>query len=87
VDIGIEHATPHDLRRTHQTLLAQCGQSDRVADLIANHRMKKIRRTYNRYKYRPEIQRAMDVTAAFIMDLVGERRRPDNVVAMVNSPR
>jgi integrase len=47
-EIGIEHATPHDLRRTHQTLLAQCGQRDRVIDLIANHRMKKIRRTYNR---------------------------------------
>jgi hypothetical protein len=53
-----------------------------VIDLIANHRMNKIDRTYKRYKFRPEIQRAMEVTAAFIMDLV-EGRRPDNVVAMV----
>jgi hypothetical protein len=81
-EISIEHAQPRDLRRTHQTLLARCGQNDKVMDLVANHRMPKIRRTYNRYEYRPEIQRAMEVTAAFIMDLV-EGQRPDNVVAMV----
>jgi integrase len=81
-EIGIEHATPRDLRRTHQSLLQQCGQTDRVIDLIANHRMNKIDRTYKRYKFRPEIQRAMEVTATFIMDLV-EGRQAGNVVTMV----
>jgi integrase len=81
-EIEIERATPHDLRRTHQTLLARCGASLDLVDRIGNHRMKKIRRTYVHYDYRPEIQRAMEVTAAFIMDLV-EGRRPDNVIPLV----
>jgi integrase len=81
-ETGIERATPHDLRRTHQTLLARCGHSGDLIDRIGNHRVKKIRRTYVRYNYRPQVQRAMEVTATFIMDLV-EGRRPDNVVAMV----
>jgi integrase len=81
-ETGIERATPHDLRRTHQTLLARCGHSGDLIDKIGNHRMRRIRRVYNRYDYRPQIQRAMEVTATFIMDLV-EGRRPDNVVAMV----
>jgi len=81
-EIGIERATPHDLRRTHQTLLARCGASLDLVDRIGNHRMKKIRRTYVQYDFRPQIQRAMDKTAAFIMDLV-EGRRPDNVIPLV----
>jgi integrase len=81
-EIGIPEATPRDLRRTHQTLLVRCGATLDLADKIANHRMRKIRRTYVRYDFRPQIQRAMEVTATFIMDLV-EGRRPDNVIPMV----
>ena len=47
--IGLSHWTPHDLRRTFRTGLANLGVADKVAELMLNHRPKnELHRAYDR---------------------------------------
>lgn len=46
--------TPHDLRRTFSTMLAQLGFSDEVIDATTNHKKQGIIKVYNRHKYDEE---------------------------------
>jgi integrase len=77
-DLGVERATPHDLRRTCATLLARLRVGGDVADRILNHKDRTVRSTYDRYSREVEIKRAMERTPAHILALA--ERRPDGVV-------
>ncbi len=58
--------TSHDLRRTGSTLMGALGIAPEVIDRCQNHvEPNRIRRTYQRYSYKPEMQRAWE--------LLGER--------------
>ncbi len=57
--MNIEHFTPHDLRRTCSTRLAELGFKDEVNDAILGHTKKGVVGIYNRYKYDKEKQQAM----------------------------
>lgn len=50
--------TPHDLRRTFSTMLAQLGFSDEVIDATTNHKKQGIIKVYNRHKYDEEKKQA-----------------------------
>ena len=56
----IEHFTPHDLRRTCSTRLAELGYKDEVNDAILGHVKKGVVGIYNRYKYDREKLSAME---------------------------
>jgi len=56
----IEHFTPHDLRRTCSTRLAELGFKDEVNDAILGHVKSGVVGIYNRYKYDREKQLAME---------------------------
>jgi integrase len=58
--LGIEHFTPHDLRRTAATLMAASGAMDEVIDAVLNHVKQGIVRVYNQYRYDPEKQLALE---------------------------
>jgi integrase len=76
--VGIEDATPHDLRRTAATLLSEAlarkGQDDWVAALILGHtsgkRSPRVTQIYNRYAYRDEIQEAMLLLEATLLSIL-----------------
>ena len=54
--------TPHDLRRTGATTMEALGIKPEVTDRCLNHReANKVRRTYQRYSYAPEMQQAWDI--------------------------
>lgn len=54
--------TPHDLRRTGATLMQKLGIKPEVIDRCQNHKEeKKIRRTYQRYSYAPEMKEAWEL--------------------------
>ena len=55
----IEHFTPHDLRRTCSTRLAEIGYKDEVNDAILGHAKQGVVGIYNRYRYDKEKQAAM----------------------------
>ena len=56
----MEHFTPHDLRRTCATFLAQLGCSDEVIDAVLNHKKTGVIKIYNRHKYDLEKQKALE---------------------------
>ena len=58
--LGIDHFTPHDLRRTAATFMAQAGEMDEVIDAILNHAKQGVIRVYNQYRYDKEKQAALE---------------------------
>lgn len=58
--IGIDHFTPHDLRRTAATFMAEMGTMDEVIDAILNHAKQGVIKVYNQYRYDKEKQAALE---------------------------
>lgn len=61
--------TPHDLRRTAATHMAELGISQETIDRVLGHTSGKISRTYNRYAYDTEKQEALTAWANKIESL------------------
>ncbi|KAF0235296.1 MAG: integrase family [Desulfovibrionaceae bacterium] len=60
VEMGItEHYTPHDLRRTCRTRLAEIGVDDVVAEKVLGHQLQGILKVYNRHSYDTEKRAAL----------------------------
>jgi integrase len=49
--LGVNQFTPHDLRRTAATFLAQMETMDEVIDAVLNHAKQGIIKVYNQYRY------------------------------------
>lgn len=66
---GIDHFTPHDLRRTAATHMSKQGQTNEVIDAILNHTKKgsAVIATYNQNPYDKEKQIALDVSGSVEM--------------------
>lgn len=58
--LGVEHFTPHDLRRTAATFMAKAGEMDEVIDAVLNHAKQGIIKVYNQYRYDKEKQQALE---------------------------
>ena len=57
---GIDHFTPHDLRRTAATRMAESGERDEVIDAILNHAKQGVIKVYNQFKYDAQKQLALE---------------------------
>jgi RNA-binding protein YhbY len=57
---GVAAFTPHDLRRTMATQLAQMGVGDEVIDAILNHTKQGVIKVYNTYKYDDQKKEALE---------------------------
>ena len=60
ITLGISTFTPHDLRRTAATFMAELGEMDEVIDAILNHTKQGIIKTYNTYRYDKEKKAALE---------------------------
>jgi integrase len=58
--LAVEHFTPHDLRRTAATFMAQSGEMDEVIDAVLNHAKQGVIKVYNQYRYDKEKQMALE---------------------------
>jgi len=58
--LGIDFFTPHDLRRTAATHMAESGVLEEIVDRVLNHSRRGVTWTYNRYPYQREIQAALE---------------------------
>lgn len=65
----IAHFTPHDLRRTAATLMAENGVSDDHVDRVLGHKMGKIRRTYNRHTFDEEKKNALLILESALLKI------------------
>ena len=76
---GLEHFTPHDLRRTAATWLGRSGVRPDTIDQLLNHAAGRITRTYNRAGYDAEKRQAVILLGDLVERvLAGEER--SNVV-------
>ncbi len=68
--LGVERATPHDLRRTHGSTITALGFGRDAMNRIQNHKEGGIASVYDRHGYAEENKRVMEAVAAKIMSLV-----------------
>jgi len=76
--LGVERATPHDLRRTHGSTITALGFGRDAMNRVQNHREGGIASVYDRHGYSAENQKIMEAVAARIMSLV--EGQPDGKV-------
>ncbi|MFY9839841.1 MAG: hypothetical protein WAK55_25900, partial [Xanthobacteraceae bacterium] len=68
--LGVERATPHDLRRTHGTTITKLKFGRAAMNRIQNHKEGGIGDVYDIHDYAAENKHIMEAVAAYIMDLV-----------------
>lgn len=72
VEMGIsERFTPHDLRRTLRTRLAELAISDIVAERVLGHKLQGIMAVYNRHAYDTEKRQALAVWEKRLSEILG----------------
>ena len=79
--LGVERATPHDLRRTFSTKVTGLGFGREALNRITNHKEGGITDVYDRHGYAEENMHIMETVAAHIVALV-EGRTDDKVVPL-----
>ena len=68
--IGIDHFTPHDLRRTAATRMAESGEMDEVIDAILNHAKQGVIKVYNQYRYDKEKRLALESWGRKLLSII-----------------
>jgi len=68
--LGVEHFTPHDLRRTATTLMAQAKIVKEYRERVTNHKLGKIDGTYNQHDYEDEKQQALEALERKILSIL-----------------
>jgi integrase len=79
--LGVERATPHDLRRTFSTKVTGLGYGREALNRVTNHREGGIASVYDRYRYGDENKKIMGVVAKHILALA-EGESKSNVVEL-----
>jgi integrase len=69
-ELGVERATPHDLRRTFSTTVAVLGFGRDAMNRVTNHKEGGIASVYDRHGYADENKKVMESVAAKIMTLI-----------------
>jgi integrase len=80
--LGVERATPHDLRRTHGSTITALGHGRDAMNRIQNHKEGGIASVYDRHGYAEETKRLMEAVAGKIMSLVEGRWADGKVVPL-----
>jgi len=81
-EMGIEEKfTPHDLRRTFRTRLAEIGIDDVVAERLSGHKLQGMLAVYNRHDYATEKREALNKWARRLKQIVGiEEAQAANII-------
>jgi integrase len=82
--LGVERATPHDLRRTHGTTITALGFGREAMNRVQNHVEGGIASVYDRHGYGDENKRIMETVAQKIMMLVEGGDARAKVLPFVN---
>lgn len=83
--LGIDDFTPHDLRRTAATFMAQAGEMDEVIDAVLNHPKQGIIKVYNQYRYDTEKQKALETWERKLLSIVTGTK--SNVVSITTGKK
>ncbi|MCK9362174.1 MAG: tyrosine-type recombinase/integrase [Syntrophales bacterium] len=82
-EMGInERFTPHDLRRTLRTRLAEIGISDIVAERVLGHKLQGVLGIYNRHSYDAEKRQALALWERRLSEILGLSESVSNVIQL-----
>ena len=76
----VEAYTPHDLRRTVRTRLAEIGVSDVVAERVLGHKLQGVLGIYNRHSYDVEKRQALVLWEKRLSQILGDTSPSGNVI-------
>ncbi len=76
--------TPHDLRRTVRTRLAEIGVSDIVAERVLGHKLQGVLGIYNRHSYDEEKRQALARWERRLKEILELEQPINNVVPFIN---
>ena len=76
----IQPFTPHDLRRTVRTRLAEVGVSDMVAERLLGHKLQGVMGIYNRHSYDEEKRQALARWEKRLQEILGLTDPQQNVI-------
>ena len=81
-DMGLESErfTPHDLRRTLRTRLAELGVSDVIAERVLGHKLQGVLGIYNRHSYDVEKRQALALWETRLREILGMPEPISNVI-------
>jgi len=79
-EMKIDHFTPHDLRRTLRTRLAELGVSDIVAERVLGHKLQGVLGIYNRHGYDAEKRQALALWEKRLCEILGLSESSQNVI-------
>jgi integrase len=77
--IPVEKFTPHDLRRTCATCMAELGFTDEIIGAVLNHKKATVTGIYNQYRYDKEKQAALEAWNRKLSQIV-TGKKPEKVV-------
>lgn len=66
-----ERFTPHDLRRTMRTRLAELGEPDHIAERVLGHKLQGVMAVYNRHSYDAEKRQALEKWENRLTEIIG----------------
>jgi integrase len=78
--LKVARVVPHDLRRTHGTMITRLGFGREAMNRIQNHREGGIADVYDVHSYADENKRVMETVAAQVMALVTGKPLASNVL-------
>ncbi len=79
-EMKINHFTPHDLRRTLRTRLAELGVSDIVAERVLGHKLQGVLGIYNRHGYDAEKRQALALWEQRLREILGISKSIPNII-------
>lgn len=78
--LSMDFFTPHDLRRTCATHLADLGFTDDVIGAVLNHKKRSVTGIYNRHQYDNEKQNALETWNRKIQTLIDPQHSSSKVI-------
>ncbi len=83
--IGIDNATPHDLRRTAASNMTEMGIPRLVVSKVLGHSDGSITAIYDRFEYWPQKKQALDAWSARLEEIISGKPAISNVVPLATA--
>ena len=80
--IGVDRATPHDLRRTGASHITAMGVPRLVVSKLLNHAEVGVTSIYDRFSYDPQKRHALDAWSTLLMEIVEGKPAAENIVKL-----
>ncbi len=80
--IGVDNATPHDLRRTAASHMTEMGIPRLVVSKVLGHSDGSITAIYDRFEYWPQKKQALDAWSARLEEIISGKAAASNVVSL-----